>query len=343
MIGAPRVFFVTHGGPAVGLGHVCRCLALARAFIADGAEVRFLVNPDEHVAAFLHRASMEAVEVPWVVDPHAALEPLSLSGPDVIVVDSYAASAEFLASLRSVAGQVVAVDDLADRFLPVHAVVNGGVAAEALGYRASPDTVFLLGPRYALVDPLYAAAPGRSTSEPVRRIFVSLGGGQHPDATAAALAAADAVVEDASVDVVVGPFATRSPELDATTRRARDRVVVHRNLSSLRELMLAADVAISGGGMTLYELAATATPTVVIRMADNQAGNVDGFERAGAALGAGSADGPGLGFALEWTLRRLVGDSALRAAVSARARALVDGQGALRVAREVARPAISRR
>src|SRR5215472_9161983 len=45
--------------------------------------------------------------------------------PDVIVVDSYAATPGFLGSLRATA-QIVAVDDMADRPLPVDVVVNGG-------------------------------------------------------------------------------------------------------------------------------------------------------------------------------------------------------------------------
>lgn len=338
-----RVTCITHGGRTIGLGHLSRCLALAHGLAAEGADVRFLVSPDAQVAALLRRASWDADEVPWDADPRAVIARLSLARPDVVVVDSYAASAEFLVSLRSVADQVVSIDDLADRELPVQIIVNGGIAAETAGYRATLDTVLLLGPRYALLDPRYAGTPDRVLREQVRSVFVSLGGGGHMSAVGTALAAADAVVEDGVLNVVLGPFATESPEFDAVFRRRRNRVVVHRNLSHLRELMLAADLAISGAGMTLYELAATATPTVAVRMADNQAANVDGFEHARAALVAGAADDPRLGLALESALRRLAGDPALRAALGARARAVVDGRGALRVASEIARPVTVRK
>lgn len=336
MISAPRVAFITHGGPAIGLGHVSRCLALGRAFAADGADVRFVVNPDRQLTALLQRTSVMAAEVDWEADPGPVFESLAALGPDVVVVDSYGASAEFLSTLRPVAGQVVAVDDLADRPLPVHVVVNGGVAAEALAYGVVTDAVLLLGPRYALVDPRYAAAPGQSPRGRVQRVFVSLGGGPQPDALATALAAVKALGDNIIADVALGPFTAGSSELEALTRRSHSRVVVHRDISPLRDLMLAADVAISGAGMTLYELAATGTPTVIVRTADNQRLNVDGFERAGAALSGGSAGDSGLGPALESALRRLAGDPALRATVGGRARQLVDGQGALRVAREIA-------
>ncbi len=336
MMSAPRVAFVTHGGPAIGLGHVTRSLALGRAFAADGAELRYLVSPDERVADLLRRASMIAVEIPWEADPRGAFQSLAGVGPDIVVVDSYAASPEFLAALRSVSGQVVAVDDLADRPFPVHVVVNGGVGAERLSYRGASDTVFLLGPRYALVDPGYGAVPSRRVGDPVRRVVVMLGGGPDTAALRAAVAAADASLDGVTIDVAVGPFAGTRSEEEAVRLRAGNRLVVHRGLAGLRESMLGADLAIAGAGMTLYELAATATPTIMVAMAENQAANVDAFERAGAALRAGSAGQPDLEAALRSAVQRLVGDPSLRTALAGRARDLVDGHGAARVAREIA-------
>lgn len=342
MMGVRRVAFVTHGGPAIGLGHVSRCLALARAFSSAGGEVRFLISPDDRVAGLARRASMLAVEVPWESDPRRVFESLASFGPDVVVVDSYAALPEFLADLGSVAGQVVAVDDLADHPLPVQIVVNGGVAAERLAYGLVTDAVLLLGPRYALVDPRYAAAPGRAFRGRARRVLVSLGGGNHPHVLSAALAAIHTVGEETVADVALGPFSGPS-EVEASGHRRRDRVVVHRDISDLRALMLAADVAISGAGMTLYELAATATPTVIVCLADNQRPNAEGFERAGAALSGGAAGAADLGPQLEAALGRLVEDSALRASLGRRSRDLVDGRGALRVAQEIARLMPARR
>lgn len=350
---ALRVAFVTHGGPAIGLGHVARCLALAGAWAADGAEIAFVVSPDAQVAERLYRAAadlrrraaaaVEVLELGWEADAARARERLARLGADIVVVDSYAASADFLASLATVAGQVVAVDDLAARPLPVPVVVNGGIAAETLPYDRASDTLFLLGPRYALVDPRFAEPVARRGRSRVERVLVALGGGRQTETVETALRAVDAVLDGAQVDVVVGPFAPAPSDADARHGAPRNRRVVHRDPLDLRELMLAADLAVSGAGVTLYELAATATPTVIVQMADNQAPNASGFERAGAALSAGRAGHPELGSALTDALRRLVADASLRQALGGRARELVDGAGALRVAREVGARVTSRR
>ena len=338
-----RFAFITEGGADSGLGHVARCTALAQAAAAAGACVGFLVAPDPPVLALLRGRWADVVPVPWATDPGTALDALRSRSDDVVVVDGYSAGPEFLSALRSVAGQVAAVDDGADRPLPVDVVVNGGVWAERLPYRRTPDTVFLLGPRYALLDPRYAEPPQRSDGERVRRTLICLGGGNHDDTILKALWAVDAALDDCVVDVAVGPFSHDWTGLDAAARGTRHRVSIHRDRFGLRDLMLAADVAISGGGVTLYELAATATPAVVVQTADNQACNGEGFERAGAALAVGLAGDAALSESLATALSRLASDHALRATMGARGRELVDGQGALRVAAALARLPISRR
>jgi spore coat polysaccharide biosynthesis predicted glycosyltransferase SpsG len=337
-----RVAFVTHAGPAIGLGHLGRCLALAAAWAADGAELRFLLSPDARARARIERgaadvsrggaARIEVVELAWEKDAAAAVAELARGAPDVVVVDSYAASPGFLTSLRGAAGRVVAVDDLADRPLPVQVVVNGGVAAEELGYDRGSGALFLLGPRYALVDPRLAEPTERPARRRVSRVLVSLGGGRQTETLRAALRAVDAALGDGQADVVLGPFA-EAPPADGN---GRNRRVFHHDPADLHGLMREADLAIAGAGVTLYELAAMGTPAVMIRMADNQAPNASGFERAGAALFAGEAGRPELEPALAAALSRLVADPSLRRSIAERARQLIDGGGALRVVREIA-------
>jgi len=331
MTAGPRVGFLTHGGPAIGLGHVARCLSLARALAADGARVLFLIGREVRVTSLVERAGFDVVETDWESAETAAREAVVGLRPETLVVDSYAVSSALLDSLRPLVCQLVAIDDIADRSLPVHTVVNGAAGAERLGYRGGlPETVYLLGPRYALLDPAYAEAPERKTRPSVERVLVTLGGGSHPAALQPVMRAALSL-DTAAVDLVVGPFAADG--VPGVIESAR--VVVHRRVPMLRRLMLEADVAVSGAGMTLLELAATATPTVFLTLAPNES-NSSAFERAGAALAAGSADAPDCGAAVALHLKRLAGDPVLRESLGASARRLVDGQGALRVARAIA-------
>src|SRR5207244_4342893 len=133
-------------------------------------------------------------------------------------------------------------------------------------------------------------------------------------------------------DVVLGPYAVTAPDVNGLGDPVGSHVIIHHHVEELQPLMRQADLAITGAGMTLYELAATATPCVMIMTEPNQARNVEGFQRSRAAVFAASATSPGLQQALEIQLRQLAADSAKRMALGAAARRLVDGEGAFRVA-----------
>src|SRR5262245_36305968 len=286
----PHAVFVTEGGAGVGLGHVSRCLAVARAALAEGGRVTFLAPPEPAVAALLARVPARVIAHAWPGDAAGAVATVRALAPDAIVVDSYKASAEFLAALRA-AAPVIAVDDAADRPLPVDVVVNGSIAAESLPYRRASGAEFLLGSRYALLDPVFSEMAERPVAARVERILVSLGGGVWTDEVAAAIRAADAVLDGGAVDVAAGPFGMER-ELDAAAGAARNRVAVHRGRFGLRDLMVAADLAVCGAGMTLYELSATGTPAVTVCMADNQRPNAEAFAGRGVAPCAGRAGDP---------------------------------------------------
>ena len=301
------VAFAVEAGPGVGLGHLRRAQALGAVLRARGTAVRILVDGEADAAA------SGTVPVAWTRDLALACRALADLRPDAVVVDSYRAAPELFERLRTVTGCVVAVDDLADRPLPAHLVVNGAIHAARLPYRGAPDTRFLLGPEYAVLDPAFAEEPAEAPRERVARVLVALG---------AAAAAVRRVLPDAALDLAVGPF---SPAPAETPEGAS----VHRGPRSLRDLLRKADLAVTGGGMTLYECLASGTPVVGLCLADNQRANVDELCAAGVILGEVPS--------LEAALRHAAGDLALRRALSVRGRRLVDGRGASRVADEVAR------
>src|SRR3990170_2242854 len=78
----------------------------------------------------------------------------------------------------------------------------------------------------------------------------------------------------AAIDLVLGPGAP-------AVAGAGEGVTVHRGLDSLRRLMLEADLAVTGGGTTLYECLATGTPVVGMCLADNQRPNIEELGGAG--------------------------------------------------------------
>ncbi|MGB2601659.1 MAG: bifunctional UDP-2,4-diacetamido-2,4,6-trideoxy-beta-L-altropyranose hydrolase/GNAT family N-acetyltransferase, partial [Candidatus Omnitrophota bacterium] len=100
--------------------------------------------------------------------------------------------------------------------------------------------------------------------------------------------------------------------------------------SEMIDLMLKADICVSGGGQTLYELARVGVPTVAICLADNQKGNIEGLRDEGVIEYAGSIDDEDLMRGIECAIERLLPQKE-REKRSRAGRSHVDGWGAERI------------
>jgi spore coat polysaccharide biosynthesis predicted glycosyltransferase SpsG len=307
----------------VGLGHVRRCLALAAA--ATWAEPWLLIDGPREVAEEARRAGIAGRVVPAGAVP--TLAAVAALGADALVVDSYRLSAATLRQNGPQPRLLAVLDDLGCFPVPADLIVS-----PTLGLAAPPGEAssYLLGPRFAPLAAEFAEAPA-PPADVVRRILVTLGGTSPPALLDTLVRAARLAVPSAAVDVVVGPL------LNATEGLARGLdgvagVTLHRAPPTLRSLMTTADLAVSAGGVTLLELAAMARPSVAVVSSDNQAAAVAGLAEAGAVVGVGAAADGDVGTRVRTALAALAADPARRRALATRARDLVDGRGAARVA-----------
>jgi UDP-2,4-diacetamido-2,4,6-trideoxy-beta-L-altropyranose hydrolase len=327
MSAARRILIRTDVGAGIGLGHLRRCLALARALRSIGTEARFLVNGGDGAVP-----DME-FEVDRVAAAHDPRETVARARHDralAVVVDSYFVDTPYLQALVDGGCRVVAIDDPGDRELPVDLVVNPSAAAGRPSYRGAAHTRYLLGPRYAMLQPEFAGPLERHATDRVRRVLLTIGGGDSNGLIDRLTRTVLTVIDGITLDVVIGPWFGDANRLRALAAASTGAIVVRERPRDMHALMLGADVAVSGGGQTTFELAATGTPTIAIRLADNQTSTLRTLTEAGALVPAGDADDPSLGVTLTSALDTLIKDDARRAEMSRRARAAVDGRGAAR-------------
>ena len=330
---AVRVAFRIDGASAIGLGHLRRCLALAQALRALGVESLVQLDGDDRALALAMTAGLEVSAVAWGDDLRAIGEWCGRLRASALVVDSYAFSSDDLRALVAAGRPVIVFSDTADRELPVDVVINGAVGAERLGYRGSPHTRYLLGPRYLALQPEFAEAAPRTIHDHLQRALLTIGGADPGRLTARLIRWAIAGLGAVTLDVVAGPLVDDVASIREAVRSVPGRVTLHESPKHLRDLMLAADLAITGGGQTVYELAAIGTPMVAIRLAENQRLNVEAMRDAGVIEYAGGVDDAALESVLVATLAAVGADPRRRAEMSQRGRDLVDGRGAARLAR----------
>ena len=328
-----RVAFRTEGGRRTGLGHVRRCLSLAQAFQILGAQSLFLLDGDPEVSELVSAVGFETTRIRSEHDLVDTICLCSDYGADVIVADSYALSTSYFRGLSESFGTVVVLDDLADRELPVKYVVNGSAKADQLRYQVGPQTSFLLGPQYILLRSEFSMMPTRTHSTHVRRVLITLGGSDTNNLTLRLMQWVARTLGSVKQDVVVGPLFENREALHHEAKMSAGSIVLHHNPQNMRNLMLTADLALCGGGQTTYELAAVGTPSIAIQTAENVTGNLKGLSSMGTLVWVGDAHDVDLESKLIAELLALSVDMSRRAAMSGQGRALVDGQGAARVAR----------
>lgn len=336
------IAFRTTAGKGIGFGHLRRCLTLAHELAVRGFEPRFWLDGDAAALEVVRGAGYVAVTVSGEVrEPGWSLAQHARERPAALVADSYALDETYFRTLRP-AVPLLVIDDLADRALEADLVQNGALDAPTLPYRLGPGPGpgnhmhcrTLFGPAYALLRPSFLELRRGVPFRPaVERVLVTLGGADPAGHTDAVVRHLLGVLSKAVViEVVLGPLFGTAESLEALAQAHPRQIRLHRAPPDLAPLMREADLAVSAGGQTTFELAAAGVPAVALELADNQRVLLAGFARAGTLLAVGEAAAPEMGTRLAEAVGRLCMDPALRRRMSEAGPALVDGRGAERVA-----------
>lgn len=313
-----RIVFRTEGNHRQGMGDLIGSMALAEA-CRPGEEPLFLLADATLAAPLLSARGFHWVEA---AIPEEELKALATFHPDVIVVNKLSSPPEYIRHLRTLAGEVVTLEDTGP------------------GARESSLRVNVLYPiPDSIQDPACiplrkefqrAHEVQRALREPLEDLLLLQGGSDTYGFTPRILAALEGCAGSARLTLVLGPAFRHEAELKAALSQLRRPVRLLRGISDMPRLMLESDLAISAGGLTLFELACTGTPSIAVcgeRFEEETACRV---EAAGATVN--------LGFAADLDPARLAGTveglarhPEKRRRMSEAGRGWVDGKGAERV------------
>lgn len=304
------VLFRAPAGPRRGFGHLLRCRALARAL---GVRPVMALRATAATVQAARRLGVTVISgTPALV--------LRRTRARLLVVDDLVArtARRWIEAARAIGCRVASIHDLGLGCLDADLVIDGSVTnrARVRGRRS------LTGVRYAVLDPVFASVPRRARRSSVR-VLVALGGGPRRR-LALAIARAIATRVPRAVVRVAGGLA------GGTVRGADPGVAWTGPLDGLFGELSRCDVAVVGGGVSLYEACAAGAAPVGVAVVPAQRPTVAGFARLGACLGTsrGRLDAQ----AVADLVAHLAADAAGRWRLARRARRIVDGRGALRVA-----------
>lgn len=267
-----------------------------------------------------------------------------------ILVDSYYVTEKYLAALKKRITTIY-MDDVYAFSYPVDMLINYNIYGEEMGYEkdaAFADTKLLLGTEYVPLREEFSAGAGYVQSQKVLSlgaanvtpaadggILITTGGSDSFNLAGQLLTEAmkyDALKEK-EYHVVSGSLNPHIGELQALAEK-HENIHIHCNVTNMAELMAENEVALSAGGSTLYEFCAMGVPVIAFSFAENQERLVQTFVKRGIAQYGGNyrTDGNKMIQNTIAGLETLLEDENLRAEYRKKARTLVDGKGADRIA-----------
>lgn len=352
-----KVVFRADGSTFMGQGHVMRCLTLANVLRERGAEISFVCREHPgHLCDLIAQRGFGVHRLPlavegvshlpghagwlgasWQVDAEQTRQVIQGLGgtADVLVVDHYAVDHRWETALRPSAARILAIDDLADRVHDCDILLDQNFFSDlSTRYdgKVPLGCVTLLGPHYALLQPVYAELHSQVALRdgPVRRIFVFFGGADTENLTGLSVAAFQEIGRpDIHLDVVMTKKNSRYQAIEKAIE-GWSNIRLRGALPSLGPLMATADLAIGAGGATVWERFCLGLPSVVVSLAENQKPVCEDLARTGLIKYLGHMDQVKME-ALRNALSRLIGLPSI-SEWSRDCHAICDGEGAGRVA-----------
>lgn len=317
-----RVVFRADASIQIGTGHVMRCLTLADELTRQGHECWFIcrehpghlrdvitskgyslsllpapidLRPQQKNSASVDYALW--LGVPWQEDARQTLDAISALKPDWLVVDHYALDAQWERTLSSTVDKIMVIDDLANRHHECALLLDQNLGRIASDYDGllPADCQRLIGPRYALLRPEFAALREQSLSRrknpELKRILISLGGVDLTNVTAQILAALAHSLLPASteLDIILGASAPYLDEVRQQAAKLPCKATVNVSVQDMAERMCLADLSIGAAGGTSWERGCLGLPTVLVVLAENQVSGAKALEAAGAARKIGES------------------------------------------------------
>jgi UDP-2,4-diacetamido-2,4,6-trideoxy-beta-L-altropyranose hydrolase len=312
----------------VGVGHAVRTSALLDVV---GIPLQLtVIGSGEALAAFFPRAQIEPAPASF---PELT-KIVSEQGHDAVLIDLPRGARWPWALLRGLGRPAIAIDDEGGDIV-ADLVLNGTVLETYHDYPClSGGARALVGARYALIRPEFGRVRWRQPPE--RSIIIVVGSGERAREWSFALASgAIQWCRWGKTSMIVG---TAFPKFRALMKACQGAGIMLRSGLSARDLaglLARSSVALTTGGMIVYEALAVGAPTVVFPQIGNLVPEAEWFAAKTCVRNLGFDGGMDMTKVIR-EVDAVLRDHSLAQMLSERARSIVDGRGMQRAAAAIA-------
>ncbi|MBN9588674.1 MAG: NTP transferase domain-containing protein [Alphaproteobacteria bacterium] len=327
------------GGGAFGYGHVKRMVSLARSLRdQEGIGAVFALNGTRDAAAPIRRAGFQVTMLHGASDLETLIDTI---GPDILLLDGREGPTRAeLEKLKRGIPVTAVIDDAGERRLAAdYAYYPPVPQAHALDWTGT-NTLPRIGWQWTLTGLNPNAAPGPQLKPALPKsgrptVLVAMGGSDPLGLTlrcARALAPLDTVFR---VRFVIGAGMKDGKKIAEGLVKLKSNYETVEGANDLSIEYANADLALCAFGVTAYELASTGTPAIYLGISEDHAISAGAFAEAGMGISLGLAarlSDADILRTVSWLLQKPLARREMRAA----GLSLIDGQGASRIAADLA-------
>jgi UDP-2,4-diacetamido-2,4,6-trideoxy-beta-L-altropyranose hydrolase len=274
-----KVLFRADAGVKIGMGHIMRCLALAQTLQDTGTNAFVINSPANQIEETLRKNSMSVFQIRANTgsdeDIDITVKCAETFNADWLVLDGYHFGPNYQKKLQENGLNTLLIDDVGDDGPDATDIIlNQNIYADETFYAdRRSESVLLLGCKYVILRKEFFVWRewAREIPSIVRRILVTIGGSDNDNVTAKVIDALNLIkIKDIEITVVAGQLNPNYQKLSNKIARLNMSISLKKNLDNLAPLIADADLVISGGGSTCYELAFMGAPFTTIVIAENQ-------------------------------------------------------------------------
>lgn len=244
------ILFVTVGYNEIGMGHVYRSLLLANNILNH--RLVFLTLAGSDLA--YDKIKENNYEV-YKMEHRDVIDDIAMINPDIVINDILDTGASYIQTLREKGICVINFEDLGPGAKKANLVIN-----ELYPENENLPNHFF-GHRYFCSRDEFLLSDYKRVNKDVKRVLITMGGTDPSDLTLKVLSAVYGycLKKKIAIDVVMGLGYQKEGEL-----ANYPGIGIHRNIGTMSDFMLNADLIFTSAGRTVYEAACIGTPTIVM-------------------------------------------------------------------------------
>ena len=305
----PVAAFRVDASREIGMGHLERCLTMARAMKILGIDVHFISTDygiqyykkvyDESFKLTLLRAGLNDFGEDKVEkDANQSIEILKKNPAQIAVVDHYGLGKSWEDRVKNNVSYLMVIDDLKNREHSCNALIDQNVGRKVRDYEklVNREAILLIGPKYALLRNEFicqrrkfsklAEAVNKPSSKSELKILISMGGVDSSNVTGRVVEILSKMTFDKAVSfsILIGQNFPHEMDIVSKLKNFPHKCSIQKEVRKLANFVQEHSIAIGGAGISALERCSLGIPSILIVLAENQAPGAIAMEKIGAAI-----------------------------------------------------------